>query len=101
MCGGVCDSSTQAVHAGGINIVAERATTHFKKTEVVRMQAHSANSLDDRLDSSCNGGSVDKASHSVEKNVICAVNGWQRRQPVMSRRRAESRSMMIAGALNV
>ena len=35
----------------------------------------------------------------VEKNVICAVNGWQRRQPLMSRRSAESRSMMITGAL--
>ena len=51
-------------NAGRINIVAERATTHFRKPEVVRMQAHSANSLDDRLDSSCKGGSVDNASHS-------------------------------------
>ena len=28
------------------------------------------------------------------ENVICTVNGWQRRQPVMSRRSAESRSMI-------
>ena len=34
----------------------------------------------------------------VEKNVICTVNGWQRRPPAMSRRRIESRSMMVADA---
>ena len=46
--------------------MAERATTHFRKPEVVRMQAHSANSLDDRLDSSCKGGLWTKQSREQE-----------------------------------
>ena len=34
----------------------------------------------------------------VDKNVICTVNGWQRRQPRMHRRSTGSRSTMIAHA---
>ena len=45
----MCDSLTHSVRARSINIVAERATTHLRKAEAVRVQAHSANSLDDRL----------------------------------------------------
>ena len=36
----------------------------------------------------------------VDKNVIGTVNGWQRRQPVMSRRSTRSRRTMIAHAPN-
>ena len=65
------DSSTQAVNARRIYVVAERATTHFGKPDDVRMQARSTNSLDDRLDSSSDGGSVDNASHSSRRT--CSV----------------------------
>ena len=54
------------------------------------MQVHSANSLDDRFDSSCNGGSMDTVSHPTRKRhlysewlatkVICDVQE-KRREP--------------------
>ena len=34
------------------------------------MQVHSANSLDDRFDSSCNGGSMDTVSHPTRKRDL-------------------------------
>ena len=48
--GEMCGSSKQAVHTRIVNIVAERATSHFRKPEVVRRQTYSANSLDDLFD---------------------------------------------------
>ena len=66
----MCDSSTQSVRARSINVVAERATSHFRKPDVVRMQVHSANALDDRFDSSCNGGSTDTISNPTRKRDL-------------------------------
>ena len=66
----MCDSSTQSVRARSINVVAERATSHFRKLEVVRMQVHSADSLDDRFDSTFDGGSMDTVSHPMRKRDL-------------------------------
>ena len=66
----MCDSSTQSVRARSINVVAERAMSHFRKPEVVRLRVHSANSLDDRFDSFCNGGSVDSISKPARKRDL-------------------------------
>ena len=74
--------------------------SHFRKPEVVRMRVHSANSLDDRFDSSCNEGSMDTISNPTRKRDLYSERLATKATFDVQERSAESRSMMITGVLN-